>query len=204
MKTFIYFISLLLAFPVLHAQAPNNLDQVSPFHNGLAAIKKGGAWGFINQEAQLVIPFRSDLVVDEEKGFPYFASERALITTLEDDIELYGYINKTGKTVINPQFLNATPFNEQGKAIALLLTKEILGTNDLLDKNMVRYTYTEVIIDQDGKVLQYLTEPKHIIPNKDPLRKIPEIQARFISGNLVVLKNANNSWNIINALSNSN
>ena len=48
----------LLLLPLLgFAQTIENIDYISPFHEGLAAIKKGEKWAFINQEAKIVVIF---------------------------------------------------------------------------------------------------------------------------------------------------
>ncbi|WP_291372370.1 WG repeat-containing protein [Cyclobacterium sp.] len=40
------------------AQTFENLDYISPFSNGVAAIKKGNEWGFIDPEGNLIVDFR--------------------------------------------------------------------------------------------------------------------------------------------------
>ena len=39
-----------------------NLDEVTPFHDGLAAVRRGDQWGFIDTSGKLVIEFRDDLI----------------------------------------------------------------------------------------------------------------------------------------------
>ncbi|MGI9552355.1 MAG: WG repeat-containing protein, partial [Aurantibacter sp.] len=43
----------------------SGLDEVAPFNEGLAAVRKGNEWGFINKEGILVIDFRGDLHWDK-------------------------------------------------------------------------------------------------------------------------------------------
>tara|TARA_R110002049_G_scaffold46286_4_gene134725 strand:- start:13537 stop:13722 length:186 start_codon:yes stop_codon:yes gene_type:complete len=53
----------LLLIPVfVFAQTPEELDFVASFNDGIAAIKKDGSWGFINDRGTIAIPFRNDLV----------------------------------------------------------------------------------------------------------------------------------------------
>ena len=39
-----------------------NLDEVAPFSEGLAAVRKGDQWGFIDKEGGMVIDFRNDVM----------------------------------------------------------------------------------------------------------------------------------------------
>lgn len=177
---FLYFVT------SLTAQNLKGLDYISPFHEGLAAVKKNGAWGFINEKGVKVIDFRND-IIPSEKEYPFFKNGRCLVTAMKDGILYYGYINPTGKMAIPPEFVNATSF-ENGKAIALKVSKEDLGTNNLLAKKVVSFYYDEVIINIDGKTIKYLGEPQHLILSGDKLRTSPAIQTYFINENLVAMK----------------
>ena len=46
---------------VFHSQTIKNIDEIAPFSEGLAAVRQGDQWGFINEEGQMVINFRSDI-----------------------------------------------------------------------------------------------------------------------------------------------
>lgn len=189
----------LLLFPLLgFAQTIENIDYISPFHDGVAAIKKGEKWAFINQEGQIVVEFRDDLAVTktDNASYPIFSNERALVAHQKDGILYYGYIDKTGKIAVKPQFLNATNFNNDA-AIALKLVKEeSSGMNELM-KNIVSYHYFEVVIDKDGKIDQYLSEdPIHITLTKEKMRNKPEITSKFISDKLITFKNKDKKWTI--------
>ena len=49
---------ILLLIPVLGmTQTIENIEYISPFHNDLAAVKKGSEWAFINKEAVIVFHF---------------------------------------------------------------------------------------------------------------------------------------------------
>lgn len=147
------------------AQNIENVDYISPFHNDIAAVKKGIKWGFIDKEGTLVINYRDDLVPAKtgNASYPVFSEERSLIVHKKNGISYFGYINKSGKTVIEPQFINATNFKDNA-AIALKLVKENLGSNDVLMKNVVNYHYFEVIINTNGEIGQYLTEDLYTFP----------------------------------------
>ncbi|WP_410005564.1 WG repeat-containing protein [Aequorivita nionensis] len=82
----------LLLLPLLgFAQTIENIDYISPFHEGLAAIKKGEKWAFINQEAKIVVDFRDDLVLTktDDASYPIFSNERCLIAHQKSDVLYY-------------------------------------------------------------------------------------------------------------------
>ncbi len=141
-----------------YSQNLENLDYVSPLHDGLIAIKKDTNWGFINKEGNVVINFRNDLVTtkSDDGEYPVFKNGRCLITKENNGILYFGYIDATGKTVIEPQFLNASNFINN-EALALHVMKNEIGKNDVLAIKMVNYRYHEVIIDSNGEIKEYLT-----------------------------------------------
>ena len=188
---------ILLLIPVFaFAQIVEEFDFIAPINEGVAAVKKHNSWGFIDNEGTIVIPFRNDLVLTETNGykFPVFKNNRCLISEIRKGIIYFGYIDKTGKTIIAPQFLNASNFYSD-TALALKLIKDTIGRNDLLNKNIVYYKYCEVTIDGNGNVKDYLN-PKgvNIVLDKKFLKSSPEITSKFISNNLVATMNHNKKW----------
>ncbi|WP_320815054.1 WG repeat-containing protein [Flavobacterium sp.] len=174
-----------------------NIDYISPFHNGVSAVKKGNSWGFMDEKGTIVINFRDDLVSTETSNdnYPIFSNERCLIYNEKAGISYFGYIDKFGKTVIEPQFLNATNFNKNA-AIVLKLVKEKLGTNELM-KDVVSYDYFEVVIDKNGEIGQYLMEePIHITLANQNVKNKPVITSKFISDNLIAIWNDSKKWTI--------
>ncbi|MFK2818714.1 WG repeat-containing protein [Flavobacteriaceae sp. LMIT009] len=199
MKKLVALFALVLLIPLNGiSQNLDKIDYISPFNDGLASVKKGNEWGFINTNGDLVIAFREDLVLSKvgALSYPIFSNERCLITEELNGISYFGYINTTGKTIIEPQFLNATNFNES-KAIALELVKKNLGTNNLLDKPVVSYDYFEVVIDVNGNILHYLmTEPIHITLSKKFIRHPPNITTRLLSNGAYAILGKNKKWEI--------
>jgi hypothetical protein len=194
-KTAIIFFTVIL-FPLfVFTQSIEGVEFISPFNNGVSAIKKENKWAFINLEGTIIVNFRDDLVLTKTNNFnyPVFNNDRCLITKKKDDISYFGYIDKSGNTVIQPQFLNATNFNNN-VAIVLELVKESIGYNDILGKEMISYNSSEVIINSKGKVLHYLTEPKHIPLSVKNIKKIVVINSKFISNNLVAIKSKDKKW----------
>ena len=207
-KVLIFLASCMVFSTAIYAQDLNDLEYVSPFHEGLAAVKKGGQWGFINTEGTMVINYRNDVVVaednltqccsnDSSKDYPFFKDARCLIKKTKDGIDHYGFINKNGAVVIEPTFLNATHFHGK-QAIVLEIYKEVLGKNALLDKNVVSYNYSEIVIDDMGKFKAYLIGPVNLLYDKEELKSTPIIESRFLSPDLFAVKTEKGNWEIRN------
>lgn len=188
------------------SQVLNNIDEITSYHENLAAVRKGDMWAFINDIGAITINFREDIVDDLSRhypvndhrkriSYPYFSNDRCLVKDIKDGVAYFGYINKRGDVVIDKQYVNATPFIG-GYAMVLRITKELLGTNKLLAKNVVSYSYDEVLIDVNGKVIMHLEGPKHLILSKEKLRKPPVINSYFITENLLAVKNKYDKWEI--------
>jgi len=180
------------------AQSLENIDYISSFNDGLAAIKKNNQWGFINKDGAIVLSFRSDLVTTkcDDGEYPIFKDGRCLIAKNNNGISYFGYIDISGKTMIDPQYLNATNFINN-EAIVLKLVKEEIGKNDVLGKNIVAYKYYEVTIDTNGQINQYLTPNGfNVVLDKNHIRKPPEITSKRISDNLYAIMDINNKWTI--------
>ncbi|WP_299111246.1 WG repeat-containing protein [uncultured Winogradskyella sp.] len=189
-----------ITIPILAvAQSVNNVDYISPIHNDVAAIQKDGKWGFINKEGQQIINFRTDLVTTntEDGDYPMFNNDRCPIVAVKDGISYFGFIDKSGNTIIEPQFLNSTDFKD-GIAIALKVNKKVIAKNTALDKDIVNYRYFEVLIDIQGKITYYLNQDGvNIVLDKDFLIAVPQITSKRISEDLYAVKNKKNLWNII-------
>ena len=182
-----------------------NIESISSFHEGLASIKKGTQWAFINTQGDIVIDFRDDLVAsvqcnmeccrsNETETYPIFKNDRALIKVWEDGIARYGYIDTKGVTVIEPIFINATHF-ENNKAVVLKMYKEDMGKNELLDKNVVRYGYNEVIIDPNGAIIAHLSGPYNLLYDKEKLKTPPAIKSKLLHTNLVAVPSGD-TWEL--------
>lgn len=194
---------LLLGFMVIfpaHAQFMKNLDQVSTFSEGLLAIKKGDQWGFMDKQGTIVIQFRDDLVPikisgDDVTKVPVFQNGRALVRRIEDNITYYGYIDSSGKEIIKKDYVNATPFKD-GFAVVMSYTKEVVGKNKLLGKDVVNYEIEEFVIDLNGKAMTPMLNPRHYVPDKMKSGKSPSLTAFLIGERMVAVKTAEEKWEI--------
>ena len=207
MKSVLIFLTTCLIFSAaLFSQELKDLDYVSPFYEGLAAVKKGDQWAFIDTEGTLVIDYRSDLVpgIDDSMPgvsrnasmeYPFFNNGRCLIKKSKDGIDHFGYINTKGMVVIEPVYLNATPF-QGNRAIVIETYKELLGRNELLGKNVVTYSYNEVVINNMGTVIGHLKGPVNLLYAKEKLKSPPEIISHFLKGDLFAVKTEKGTWDI--------
>jgi hypothetical protein len=196
-KTILLFAVLLI--PIFgFTQTMENIDYISTFNEDVAAIQKNNQWAFINKQGVIVIDFRDDLVITEFKdgNYPIFKNERCLIQLKKEGNWYFGYIDKKGKTVIEPQFLNATNF-ENNTATVLKLTKENAGKNTALGKNIVYYKYFEVTIDTNGNVKDYLTtEGVNVVIDNGSIKNPPKINSKQISDHIYAVQNENKKWSI--------
>ncbi len=186
----------IILFPFIgNTQTIEDIDYISPFSDGVAAIKKATRWAFLNTEGDIVLKFRDDLVTTKtnEVKYPIFKNDRCLITKEKNGIIYFGYIDKSGKTILEPKFLNATNFNN-GFAFALQLEKEDMGNNDILGKKVVSYNYYEVIINTKGEILNHLSRANHITLSEKHIKTPPEITSKFIADNLIATMNADKKW----------
>lgn len=188
----IIFWTLLLSGISLSAQHISGISRIGKLSDGLIAVEKNGEWGFINPGGDLVIDFRQDIAVRENP--PAFSEGLCLIKETKEGITYYGYMDKTGKTVISPAFLNATSFSN-GLAFAIVRSKTVRGKNEYLDMDIIANEFDEVVINPKGEIVQYLRQLKGILLSEKRYRQ-PRIEAALLSPQLVGTRDKNGMWNI--------
>src|SRR5210317_56088 len=104
MKSALLILTVLLVMPLtgnaqsiktLNKPLMEGLDEVTPYHEGLAAVRIGSQWGFIDQDGNLVIDLRNDLVWKQDAGpgdsgvdaipYPRFRNGRCMFEAKGDD-----------------------------------------------------------------------------------------------------------------------
>lgn len=199
----------ILLLPIaLLGQDLSSLNYVGNLSDGYAPVKKSEKWGFINEKGELSVDFREDLVENKKISgerdlgvatlrYPKIQENRAIIKENKHGINYYGFIDGSGQTVIAPEFLNVSSFNN-GKALALKLEGRELGRNDVLGKRQISYRYDVVVIDTTGAVQKYLSGPFPVSVSKEKLREAPPITARILGENLISVRGPDKLWEIYN------
>jgi len=75
-------------------------DEVGDFHNGMAKVRNGEKWGYINKSGVEVIAFRYEAAGDFHNGRAYVKSKGK-----------YGFIDKYGNVKISFMYKDATDFS---------------------------------------------------------------------------------------------
>lgn len=184
----------------------SKLDEVGPFSEGLAAVRKDGKWGFIDEDGNLVIEFRNDVVwnqnADESQGdikairYPKFKNGLCAIQEIKDEgIPYYGFMDTQGNIVVEPEYLNVTAF-EDGRAIGVYCRRTFRGKNDF-QLNIYDYAFTEVVLNTKGEIIWPISKREDISMAKRQYQ-MPELKASFIAPDLMLVKTGNNDFQISN------
>lgn len=205
MKNFIISLAVLLMLSTaLCSQTIGNIDEIAPFSEGLAAVRKGDQWGFINKEGSLVINFRNDLHWNKDADisksdvsgvlYPMFKEGRCLIAKkVEDGIPVYGFIDTKGNVVVQPKFLNVYPFKD-GYTTAVLFEKTLRGSNEFKLK-IHDFKFFDVLLDSSGKIVEYY-ERRYNIQMTKKRYKLPWIAAKQLTDGLVAVHIKDKGWEI--------
>jgi len=86
------------------------VESALPFAQGLAAIKVGGRWGYIDKSGNLAIPLQFEDAGSFSNVFPVESGGLASGLAPVKIDGRWGYINKSGRVVIPAQFDYAKPF----------------------------------------------------------------------------------------------
>jgi len=182
----------------------SELDEVAPFSEGLAAVRKGNQWGFIDKEGHLAIDFRDDVLWNREKddhlgvsgiGYPAFKDGLCFIHKPDaEGISLYGFMNTKGETVIQPEYVNITSF-DNGYAVGIYANKTLRGKNEF-KLNIYDYKFTEVLVNKQGEMVWPVQERQNIVMSKRHF-KLPELHAKMLTGDLLAVKGKDNQWKVV-------
>ena len=132
---------------------PHQFDEATDFHEGIATVKKGNQWSFINEKGKKAVTLDSDIIGITKVG--QFSEglcpiQKTTILNKQSKIK-YGYLDIKGNLVITPQFDRAGMFSN---GIA------IVDSIDHSNGSPERY---RALIDKQGKLLTKY-EFKHIFP----------------------------------------
>lgn len=197
----------MLLIPILaFSQNVKGIQEIAPFSEGLAAVRKGDQWGFINTEGKLVIDFRSDLVwnatADEARNDvrgirqPQFRNGLVVIKKIleEEEIPVYGFMDTQGKVVIEPEYLNVTEFDGE-LAVGILLTKTFRGENNF-QLRIYDYKFSEVVLNPAGEIMRLIEQRNNIQMSKRRY-VLPELQAKLLGKDLLAIRGADATWELL-------
>ena len=211
MKIIYLFTALLVVLPTITAQESSEgiteklegLNEITEFKEGLAAVRKGTHWGFINEKGELVIDFRDDIVWNKKAGpedlgilgirYPSFENGMCPVQKREDEIPIYGFINKQGELVVDYQFLNVSTFTN-GYATGVYFDKVLRGTNEFKLK-IYDFKFHDVMIDPKGKIVEFFDRRYNIQMTKKRY-KMPALRVKYLSKDLVALFVEGKGWEI--------
>lgn len=205
MKKFIITAFIMLMLPnVFHSQTVKNIDEIAPFSEGLAAVRQGNQWGFINEEGQMVIDFRNDIYWNKDADtskkdisgvkYPMFNEGRCLITKIvEDGVPVYGFIDTKGNVVLEPQLLNVYPFKD-GFTTAVLFEKSMKGKNEF-NLDIYEFKFHDVMLDTSGEIIEFFNRRYNIQMTKRRYQ-MPAIGVKQLSAGLVAVYTQDQGWEV--------
>ncbi len=205
----IYFITacaMLMLFNIMYSQSVKNIDEIAPFSEGLAAVRQGDQWGFINEEGTMVINFRNDIYWNKDADtskddisgvrWPMFKEGRCLITkNVEEDVPVFGFIDTKGNVVIEPELLNVYPFKD-GYTTAVLFEKAMKGKNEF-NLNIYEFKFHDVMLDTSGEIIEFFNRRYNIQMTKKRYQR-PTIGVKRLSDGLVAVHTQDQGWEIRN------
>ncbi|HEX7316285.1 MAG TPA: WG repeat-containing protein [Pyrinomonadaceae bacterium] len=134
---------------------PLKYEHADSFSEGLARVSLNGKYGFINKGGRPVVPLKFHTLLDEE-GAPElppskFVDGLAPFSEGAEDTK-YGFIDKTGKVVIEPTFDEAESFSD---GLALVGLKEDTTGMSFAEKyrSIARGGNLRGFIDRSGKTV---------------------------------------------------
>lgn len=121
---------------------PFEYDDVSDFHEGLAAVKKTDQfgkdqWGFINEQGKVVIPFQFTIRPED------FHDGLVLVKPIDRADFNFAYIDKNGNIVLKNSFAASGNFINGYAAC-----KQLNGAYILLDHQGKIHTINEIALDK--------------------------------------------------------
>ena len=189
---------------VFHSQTIKNIDEIAPFSEGLAAVRQGNQWGFINEEGTMVINFRNDIYWNKDADtskkdisgvqYPMFNEGRCLITKkVEDGVSVFGFIDTKGKVVLEPQLLNVYPF-KNGFTTAVLFEKSMKGKNEF-NLDIYEFKFHDVMLDTSGEIVEFFNRRNNIQMTKKRYQ-MPSVGVKQLKDGLVAVYTQDQGWEV--------
>lgn len=177
---------------------PSQFSAVHDFHAGLCAAQKEKKWGFIDKSGATIVPFDYDWVDDfydtqtgkiaavEKNGkvgfidsnnkviLPFeYADARSFsegLAPATKDGKLWGFIDLTGKFIIEPKFMRANKFNS-GRALVYTAARNDFGKRKE-DAQYLYLTGKNALEDKDmEKAITAFNTAIKLAPGTPPAKK---------------------------------
>lgn len=134
---------------------PYKYDYISNFNDGAALVVIGDKYGFINTNGEEIIPIKYDSSPLEHFCCDFYDG-LAVAIVHEDDEWKFGYINKSGKVVIDPIYEMGGRFRN---GLAVVQKEGKYGYIDKNGKEMIPFLYDDAkdfvdgmaVVHSDGK-----------------------------------------------------
>lgn len=91
-------------------------DDAQPFFQGKAIVRKGNNFGLINEQNQLVLPIKYNVISPvDDNTFMVAVDGKIRDGHLYE--EKYGFVTSSGEVIIKPEYIEMSPFNQFGLAL---------------------------------------------------------------------------------------
>ncbi len=124
-----------------------NFDKISYFVEGLAAVKKGENFGYINQMGNLVIDVIYQNVWPFNKG----------LAAVKQNYQ-WGFIDTTGKFVIEPQFDETEGFDLFSGKYAIVIKNKKYGIINRKGNYLIKPIYDYLYFEDENVLLASISE----------------------------------------------
>jgi hypothetical protein len=180
---------------------PPQYRETAQFSQGLAPVLKGDQWGFIDKSGKFIIQPQYDALLGSAKARGWVGSDfpegwvgfsEGLTPVKVGNV--WGYIDQSGKLVINPQFEEAQSFSEGLAAIKL---GDRWGYIDKSGKIIINPQYGEAedfsnglafipdqqggYIDRTGRFVWIIKDPNYISPQNYAAQEEAVMHTAFIN-----------------------
>ena len=166
------------------------------YKEGYLLVKKDDKYGVINADGRVII----ENVYDEIVGDGFYKDDSYkysgyIVSKVENNQKLFGYINNTGKTILKTQYSKITRINEQNETEAYLIVEK--DKNTLLlknDKNILNTQYQSIQYDKNIKKLIVQEDNRFGVYSLDGKQILPiEYEKISVNGIYIVTKKDNKS-----------
>jgi hypothetical protein len=161
-------------------------DEIKPFYEGMAAVKRNKKWGFVNNQGEEVIPCIYDLVDNFSEGYAgvrIYKSGR------------WGFLDKNGVMFIKDKFIDIQPFSE-GYAAVLSELEYKWGYIDYEGYLATPFEYDEVTEFEDGLAvvqknhqLMLIDKNNNRLSNEEEIKYLETKKKHIITGDNKIISN---------------